>query len=347
MRLCAPKESPYRPLPGRLGGLLNYLRIRTTFQAHARSITRQIAEFASEQRVERVLMTLNTQTLNAIAADLAKQTGLPLFCIVWDPPVALARYHGWDLASTNWSRRKFDSAMKASRQAMVVSEAMVQQYERDYGVPCVIVRHAFEDHIVRAVLPTKDESVVRIGFAGTLYDQSQMNCLIAALNLMDWVIDGRPVSIRMIGNFYRFTELNGPANIELLGWRSTEDTRRLLSQCDITYLPVSFAERFSEFARLAFPTKLSTFLAAGRPVLVHGPDVAAPVPFCRKQGFGVACTSMDAMALKDVIAELMTPGTYEVLQGNVRRTCIEHFSRAVMKRQFAQFIGVDEALLND
>jgi hypothetical protein len=237
--------------------------------------------------------------------------------------------------------------MKASKRAMVVSEAMVRQYERDYGVPCVIVRHAFEDDIVRSVVPAKDESVVRIGFAGTLYDQSQLNCLIAALNLMGWSIDGRPISLRLIGNFYRFTELSGPANIELLGWRSTEDTRRLLSECDFAYLPVPFAARYLEFARLAFPTKLSAFLAAGCPVLVHAPDFAAPVPFCREQGFGVACTSMDASTLKQAIEELMAPATYEILQGNVRRTCIEHFSRAVMKRQFAQFIGVDEALLND
>ena len=33
--------------------------------------------------------------------------------------------------------------MRASIGAMVVSETMVEDYERDYSVPCTIVRHAF------------------------------------------------------------------------------------------------------------------------------------------------------------------------------------------------------------
>jgi hypothetical protein len=192
---------------------------------------------------------------------------------------------------------------------------------------------------------TERVSPIYIGFAGTLYDSGQLDCLISAIGQFGWSINERPIKLRIIGNYFRFNKLNRPANIELLGWRDTEATRGLLSECAFTYLPIPFGADFEEFARLAFPTKLSTYLAAGRPVLVHGPDYSAPVKFCNENGFGRICTSMNEGDLQETVMHLLGERECPSLINSVRQTFERNFSRPVMRQSFAEFLGVDFASL--
>jgi len=342
IRLAAPDEQAWYPLPGRVGGFFNHLRVRFAFRRQADRLVQAIADYALAQGVEKIWLTLSSQALIRVGAQLAEKTQLPILSLVWDPADFLASHQGWDSHSVRWTMRNFHRTMARSSRAMVVSEPMVQRYSSDYGIPCTVVRHAFEESPVELNEAVDDQQPIRIGFAGTLYDQSQLNCLLEALNQLEWALGGRPIILRMIGNFYRFTKLQVPAQVELLGWRGTEATRQLLTQCTFAYLPVSFQSSYAEFARLAFPTKLSTYLAAGRPVLVHAPDYAAPVPFCQELGFGAVCTSMSVDALKSTILALCTPGVQLSMMKNVRRTHLEHFSRKVMRRQFAKFLDVEE-----
>jgi hypothetical protein len=331
-----------------MGGLLNHLRVRSAFKRDARKLIDPIVAFARAQGVDRVWITLSTQALMAIGSELASRLGLPLLSVVWDPPEYLARHLGWDSASIRWTRGNFDRALRASERAMVVSQNMVDSYGGQFGLPCVIVRHALD----AATIGTDQDAgtqpetrPLRIGFAGTLYEPSQLDALVAALNLVDWKLGERPVSLRIIGNRYRFNGLTQPARVELLGWRGTEETRAQLAECEVTYLPIPFTAHFREFAKFSFPTKLSTYLAAGRPVLVHGPEYSESTGFCRAQGFGVACTSEGPEALLAALRSLCDPAASDGYAGAVRATLERHFSRPVMRRQFATFIGVDEARL--
>lgn len=344
-RLAAPSETPWRPLPGRLGGLLNHIRVRTSFRRAADQLVPKIVEYARENKIDKIWITLSSQALIRIGSLLPLFTRIPVFSLVWDPPAFLARHQNWDSSSVGWSLKNFDAAMRGSSAAMVVSDAMVAEYSKRYSIPCTVVRHAFLQTPHDGVEPSSRSDTIGIGFAGTLYDQSQLDCLLGALNRLNWRIHGRDVRLRMIGNFYRFTKLAQPARVELLGWRSTEETRQLLGQCDFTYLPVSFLPHFAEFARLAFPTKLSTFLAARRPVLVHAPDYAAPSSFCRELGFGTVCSSMVPDDLAKALVAVSSQESRVSLMRGVDDTSALYFSRDVMRRQFAKFLDIAETVL--
>jgi len=113
----------------------------------------------------------------------------------------------------------------------------------------------------------KKNAPLRIGFAGTLYDMGQFNILLNALNLSGWEIGSRPVILCMTGKWFRLRGIDFPCNIEFKGWqKNSNDTTRLLSECDLNYLPIPFNEEWRDFATLSFPTKLSTYLTSGRPV---------------------------------------------------------------------------------
>lgn len=340
LRIAAPDESPWRPLPGRAGGFLNHARIRTTFAREADAIAGRIAEFAAQQGAQQLWVTLNSQALVRLAARLQRITQLPLRALVWDPIGFLARHQGWDAHSAAWSEANFDRAMAVSASAMVVSQSMVDDYGHRFGLPCKIVRHAFD--VSRMLTPGDDDGFIKIGFAGTLYDASQLDSLVQALSAMNWMLGHRRVKLRIIGNYYRFNRLNAPAHIELMGWRSTEDARALLAECAFAYLPIPFGAHFADFARLAFPTKLSTYLAAGCPILLHAPAYADVAKFCAQQGVGAVCASMDPSVLGGTIKALHARLDDASLRDAVWRTCVENFSREVMRRNFADFIGAAE-----
>lgn len=346
LRLSAPSEKAWYPFSGRFGGLCNHLRVRTIFKRAADRLVQDIVQYAQREGVDRIWLTLSSQALIRVGAQLGRVTKLPVFSIVWDPADFLASHQGWDSHSVRWTMRNFHRAMASSTAAMVVSEPMVERYSRDYGIDCTVVRHAFAEPGRQASSADAVPGEIRIGFAGTLYDQGQLNCLLSALNRLGWTVGGRSVRLRMVGNFYRFTQLKVPANVELLGWRSTEETRDLLAECDFAYLPVSFQPSHAEFARLAFPTKLSTYLAAGIPVLVHAPGYAAPVPLVKEHGFGVACESMSEESLASAVMEIADPASVLARRASVQQTCISLFTRQVMRRQFARFLSLDEELLN-
>jgi hypothetical protein len=96
-------------------------------------------------------------------------------------------------------------------------------------------------------------------------------------NDVAWNLAGKNVRIRFLGREY---ELNGsqlaPNRIEKLGYLPQDKTIRHLSECGILYCPYFFDEKRKEISKTSFPSKLSTYLAAGKPIFYHGPGYGLP-----------------------------------------------------------------------
>ncbi len=346
----APDQKPWRPFPGRVGALFSHLHHRFIFRRKVAGIVDKVVDFGKTHDVESVWITLNSVTLISIGAEVARRLNVPQLGLVWDPPDYIARGCGFDRLSRRLLLKYFGEAMRISDRVAVVSEEMVEEYRQRYGCNCVVLRHALHGTTVkqdRLTSENKNNTPLRIGFAGTLYDMGQFDTLLEALNLCRWEIEGRQVIIRMIGNWFRFRGMKFPCNIELMGWRSTDETSHLLSECDLNYLPIPFNEGWRDFAMLSFPTKLSQYLASGRPVFVHGPDYASSIKFCELTGIGITCTSQDPEKILEAISRfLCDKEQYRQVMTNVFQTKENYFSLLVMKRQFARFLGVDESVLS-
>lgn len=346
----APDEKTWRPFSGKVGSLFSHLYYRFVFKRRVSRMVDKVVNFGKIHGVEVVWITLNSVTLISFGAEVARRLNVPQLGLVWDPPDYLARRCGLDRLSRKLLQEYFSEAMRISDRVAVVSEGMVEEYSQRYGCNCVILRHAMHNTTVKpdSLVPdNRKNNPLRIGFAGTLYDMGQFNMLLEALNLCGWKIGDRPIFIRMIGNWFRFNGMSFPCNIELMGWRSTDETSHLLSECDLNFLPVPFSEEWQDLAVLCFPTKLSTYLSSGRPVFVYGPDYASSIKFCKQTGIGITCSSQNPeQILKVVSSFLCDQELYHQAQSNVFQTRDDYFSLCVMKRQFAGFLGVDESVLN-
>jgi len=124
--------------------------------------------------------------------------------------------------------------------------------------------------------------------------------------------------------------------LQYVGWRSQRQAIELLSKMDLAYCPYPFAQPMKEIAELSFPSKLVLYLAAGRPVLFHGPETASPAAYIRKFHAGDIVPDQDAGAVYNTLCQLVdNPALYVELGQNAQKAFQRDFTLTTMRRNFA------------
>ena len=128
-----------------------------------------------------------------------------------------------------------------------------------------------------------------------------------------WQVRGRAVRVNVIGAAIAPGEAP-PGRIRHFGWRSPSETPEVLSTFDILYHPVSFASSIGEATKLSFPSSLPCYLAAGRPILLHGPEFAAASGYLNRTAAGHVVADYHAAAIYNALCRLVdNPSEYRRL----------------------------------
>lgn len=328
------------------GALISAFRRNASFRIKAfqerRRIFPELLQFAKEQEPDIVWGVLSSPTLFRIVPRIAKALNSPLVTTVWDPPEGIGHQYGLDRFSRRTASRDFFEALKASARCSVISERMHKEYE-PYCRSRIILRHGIADGNARkSIVPHTEE--IRIGFCGTLYADDSWGCLLKALDSLSWHICGRPVRLIVAGRSLPFLQANRPARVEFLGWRPMDDVIELMSSCHFVYLPYWFNPAYEDSVRLCFPTKLTTYLTAGRPTLYHGPAEASVVDFFERFPVGYACHQTQP----NRIAEDLTKFCEHILSGYpyeaaIARALSEELNLATFQQRFRELIGIGPA----
>jgi glycosyltransferase involved in cell wall biosynthesis len=290
---------------------------------------------------------LANPTLINVAARLAKRVGVPLVTTVWDAPdYFLPHYWGIDGAALERTMGRFAEAVRISVRTAVASPEMKAAYEQSYGTPCTPMIHGLpESQWVRPTGMRRPDEPFVIGYAGSLYARREWEALMSALGTIGWRIDGRDVIVRMLAASLE-VRATGPARVEFLGWHSTTDAVAILSDCDVCYVPYWFDEACRPGVELSFPNKVSLYLAAGRPILFHGPRQSTPARFLARWPVGVACHSLDAAVIVEALRTTATDAEFHAGAADaIPRVLREELGMHVFRRRFAEFLGIDEQLL--
>jgi glycosyltransferase involved in cell wall biosynthesis len=266
---------------------------------------------------------------------------------VWDAPdYALPHYWGIDGKALDRIMDRFAGAIRSSTRCAVASPEMRDAYEARYGTRCVPMIHGMPESqwLPATGIRSRDEPFV-IGYAGSLYARREWDALMAALSSLGWRVAGREAVVRVLAGGLD-VRVSGPARIEFLGWHSTTDALAILSQCDICYVPYWFDDAFRAGVELSFPNKVSLYLAAGRPILFHGPRHSTPTRFLSEWPVGVACHSLES---RDITAALTTAAMDETFHDTaanaIPQVLREELGMHVFRRRFAEFLGVDDGVL--
>jgi len=331
---------------GRFGRAIQWL---AQFARNRGRLNRQIAacvEWARMEDIRQVWAVLDSPVSLLMAEPVAAALGVPLLITIWDDIHHNTRYFGVDRFSAKRLAVKFGYTLRQCVACAVIGETMKAEYEQLYGVRAVIVRHGLPPEAsIRGVEERGHQSGIVIGFAGSVTAASAFQAMLSTLDRLDWSLDGRPITLRLMG--HRF-DLRSQVRrrIECYGWRSVDETLTLLSSCDFNYLPQPFEQEWSPFARLSFPTKLSTYLAAGVPLLLHSPTGASLPAFIARYPFGTWCSTLDSTSIEQSMRLLLDSRFAQECTLAGREALDAEFTRSTFRTQFAEFLGVDAGQLN-
>lgn len=345
------------PLPeGGLGALSGRLRHATRRgyewlqrTLHAESVIRRVADFARKQAVDVVFVTLTGPTCLTVARRIGRVLRRPMISLVWDPPDYFLA-HAFQLRTGARAPylSYFDEAMRASTACGVMTPAMQEAYEKRYGTRAVVMRHGIPRRLWRVDrMEAADEDEYVIAYAGSLYAREEWQALLAALDGVQWTVAGKPVRVRMYGAHFDRMYAPVPRRIEICGWHDVESAIHEISKADAAYLPYWLDDQYREVTRLSFPTKLSTYVAAGCPVLYHGPEDSSPTAFVREFGIGVSCHSLAAADILGALEHVLRPQAREAARCGARRALEEELGLHVFRRRFARLLDVPEHELRD
>lgn len=332
-----------------LGRFAHYVRWLYELRVNSRSIPqiiRRTVDFGHQYKVQRVLATLHGPTVMKIALPVARQLGIPLSVLVWDPPEYILTNYRLDRLTRMTLLRTFAATLRAADRCGVMSEAMEQDYRLNFSARTVVMHHAVPRSLWKVPTATNSEKVsaqpLVIAFSGTIYSREEFKALLTALGNAQWFVGGSHVKLRIFAPDLKI-DTSLPLDIEYLGWRSLEDTINLLSQCDIAYLPYRFHADFAEAARLSFPTKLSTYLAAGLPILYHGPEQSPVVNFLRDYQVGITCHSLEA---SEILSKLIHLKDNLINYKKAAHTALENQLNAEnFRQQTADLLNIDSDCL--
>ena len=304
----------------------------------------RIVDYATQEHVDMLWAVFDCPSLFRIPRAVAERLRIPVVGTIWDPPERVMANQTIDGIIRSALKRDLQRVLAMTPRCGVASPQMGDEYRKKYGIDPVVLIHGIPADLRRPPRGglAHDGQFV-IGFAGTLYASREFEALLAALARVNWQIDGHDVTVRLMGH-HGSCSLIGRSrmHIEYLGWRSVQETVDLLAETDVTYLPYWFDPAFSDSVRLCFPNKLTTYLAAGKPVLFHGPADSSPARFFERFPAGLGCHSLEAPAIIECLRRFVRDRDFyqSAVQFGQDALDQELNERSFVSR-FADLIGVD------
>jgi hypothetical protein len=176
------------------------------------------------------------------------------------------------LALTPWIARAFAASLRGAHSVDTICEAMVSSYRWNYRVESVAVHRGTTGPV--APSPPYDRARgLRVGVIGSIYQYTMMPVLGRAVARAARQL-GVPGSIVVVGQGVGGrlkADLAGEVEVEVTGHLDEPDAIAHLRECFLLYVNYPFGSRQGTFRRTSFPTKVSTYAMAARPLLVHMP----------------------------------------------------------------------------
>ncbi|MGH3849407.1 MAG: hypothetical protein ACRDRT_06855, partial [Pseudonocardiaceae bacterium] len=244
-----------------------------------------------------------------IAKELATRGNQVHLSIHDDPAQGLARRSRryWHLQPLLASHT-FD-ALRGAQTVDVVSEGMRQLYLDRYGIDSMVVHRWISDQSdldVTSPRPPPMSSGCRIGHVGSVYAIDDIRMLAEAIVTVNNNHPG--ASLIMIApsqKVSRFLIKHFPQIATLVPPLPEPEVLSILKTCNITFAAYPFSERYTVFRQSSLPTKLSTYLQAGIPILARTPADSTLATFVTSTGTGTVVTERGADTLSSAIHALM------------------------------------------
>jgi glycosyltransferase involved in cell wall biosynthesis len=312
-----------------------------TSRRNVKSLIDKAIAFGRREQVDRVWVVLQGQTNIRMALAVAEGLDVPLHSQVWDPFSWWAKANCVDDDTTRETQELFDKTIQRSAAVATASHPMATDYRERFRVKAIPVISSYPRTMARspAAAPFPG-SPIKIGIAGQFYAADEWLRLLASLEAVNWSVGGCRVSIVAMGPTRPPAMPQG--HVTFLGWKPQTEALGLLSDCDFLYCPYPFGPSMEEVARQSFPSKLVLYLAAGRPVIFHGPAYSAAARYIADRGCGILATDLSAESiLREIERMIGNRQLYSEMASKAQQAFLEDFTLESLARSFNDFIGAE------
>ena len=303
----------------------------------ARVRIRPVLRLIEEWGAEKVMIIVHSETAVLYLACALLKSFPSVYLVVHDPPDRQAAFYRWPFRSVlgTYVSRWLGWALRRARRVGVNSSSMAVEYRNLFGVASEsLVPGAPAELIVSGDVPKMEQ--FRLAFAGSAYAKDAWCSLLEALSQEGWEIDGRDVYIDYLGEPPAWFPKN--PRICVHGWKDLADAVDILSRAHACYLPYWLHSGFDESVRLCFPSKLGTYLAAGRAVFYHGPLCASPMELFTRYPAAVCCHVSEPAAISECLRRLTDLDLNRELSRQAHLAATEVVNERAFSGRFAQFL---------
>jgi hypothetical protein len=246
----------------------------------ARPIAEEVLAIAGRERARAIWLVMHGAVV-PLAARLTRASVLPVHLSVHDDPVGQALGSRRYLALVPWIERDVAAALRAAASVDVIAEPMAGRYRRRYRIDPVVV-HRGTVGPVEPSPPFDRSRGLSVGIIGSIYDYAMIKVLGAAVaRAAGWL--GVPGRIVIVGDGIGArlgADLAGKGDVEVeaTGHLGEPEAVASLKGCFLLYVNYPFGPRQVLFRQTSFPTKLSTYAQAARPLLIHMPADGSVAP---------------------------------------------------------------------
>ena len=350
LRIDRRYETAYRPLRGIAGEIISAVSMRAMRPAFLRNCELRVQEFLRSTSPDYLVCVLDCPAAVQVAARLARSTPVPMLSIVWDDVEVFSRHAAFDRWTSRQIKDDFAFVLKSSRQVAVICENMQSAYADRYGISSLVLRHGLPRSRIGEHASNGSARQDRwwIGFAGSVTAPDCLRSLIEALDALDWKFQGREIGVRLLGARYLVDSRKSQC-LEFLGWRSVRETVRFLAACDLLFLPQSFQPELRILSELSFPTKLSTYVAANRPIFLHAPTYASLSTFWQQHELGPVCASLDCRQVGGQLTASLAAGAEQIDRWtrNIAHVHDEVLSATRFEQSVHELLGLGEQMTGD
>lgn len=278
----------------------------------------------------------------AVAAKLARRGVLPLHLTVHDDPAfANALRSRRYLPLVPWIERDFADALRRAKSVDVICDAMRERYRKRYGVDSVVVHRGLREPVRPS--PAYDGKTLRVGVLGSTYSYEQLPILGRAVASAAGSL-GVPGEIVVLGRSYgeRLRDEMGDAvRVEPTGHVDEESAIPILQGCFALYLNYPFGRRDAVLRQTSFPTKLSTYVQAARPLVLHVPADSSVTHLVELDGYAAHWGSnLESDGAAALIRLWNDPANHKDRQVEAESVRRRHYDRATNRASLFQALGV-------
>lgn len=307
------------------------------------TIARSAVAFARENQVELVWSVVQGQSMIRLANLVARYSKLPYVVQVWDPPEWWMMENCVDTHTTALVMKVFGAILKRAECCIAASWAMAEDYRQRFhcqkAIPVIL---GFPSGLA-APKGKKDTNKFVIALSGQIYAAEEFYALLHTLNRMHWNYREKQIIVRLYGTHVSLYA-SEPSYFEFRGWIDQDELLPELADADLLYCPYWFSDRYKLPASLSFPSKLSTYLKTGVPVLMHGPEYASPRRFLEEHNAAYICGSLDPAEIEKTLIQIMEQPKEErtVVAQRGYQALQQYLTEARMKQAFFQALGLTD-----